>query len=256
MALAPFSIRVDVSAVQRALREIASDDAPFLLAYALTKTGQDIKAAEYRKMQEVFDRPTRYALNSLQLTPATKQSPTATVDYRYFGGTPAERYLGPNVEGGERSHKAHEKRLIRAGLMKDGEYAVPGQGVKLDAYGNIPGSTIERILSQLGASEQMAGYQANETARSRKRNRKKNTGRYFVLRPDASNPRLRRDVQPGIYWRKDARTMVPVIMFVGKPQYQKIFPFYETARAVFDRTFAMHARAGFERYVSKRRKAA
>lgn len=256
MALKPFTISVDVGAVQRALREIADKDAPFLTAYALTKTGQDIKTAEYKSMQDVFDRPTRYALNSLQLKPATKTDLSAVVDYRYFGGTPAERYLGPQVEGGARSHKSHEKRLIRAGVMKADEYAVPGQGIKLDAYGNIPGSTIERILSQVGAAEQMAGYKANETTKSRKRNKRKNTGRYFVLGPDRANMH-RRNVQRGIYWRKGARDIVPVIVFVRKPQYQKRFPFYDTARQVFDANFVMHARAGFDRFVaSKRRKAA
>lgn len=252
----PVTFRVDTDDVMRALRKLADDDAPIVTAYALTKTGQDIKDAEFSSMADVFDRPTRFTLNSLFLKPATKRDLVAEVFFKEgFGSVPAWRYLGPQVDGGARVHKAHERRLIRAGLMRSEEFAVPGSGIKLDGFGNIAGSTIERILSQVGAAEQMAGVQANQTARSRARAKKKNIGRYFVLRPGAGG-RADRNVAPGIYFRAGARDLVPVIMFVRAPRYRKRFPFYDVARRVFDQRLMVRAREGFERFVGSRLKKA
>ena len=249
--------RVETGDLMQALRNLAEEDAPIVTAYALTKTGQDIKDAELSSIADVFDRPTRFTLNALFLKPATKRDLVAEVRFKDgFGSVPAWRYLGPQVEGGARVHKSHEKRLIRAGLMTSSEFAVPGAGVKLDSSGNISASTIERILSQLGAAEQMAGYKANRTARSAARAKKKNVGRYFLLRPGADG-RADRKVAPGIYFRAGVRELVPVIMFVKPPRYKKRFPFYETAARVFDQRLLVRAREGFDRFVtSKLKKAA
>jgi len=240
-------IRVDTSDVMRALRRLAKEDAPIVTAYALTKTAQDIKAEEITVMKRVFDRPSRFTLNALYMSPAKKNNLVASVYFKEgFGSIPAWRYLGPQVEGGGRQHKAHEKRLIRAGHMKPDEYAVPGRGARLDQYGNLSGSTIERILSQVQAAEQMAGYQANAT-NSRRSKAKRKSGRYFVLRGN---------VAPGIYLREKLNTIVPVIMFVKAPRYKKRFPFYETAQSVFRQKFVGHARDGFARFVTSRMKKA
>ena len=68
-----------------------------------------------------------------------------------FGSVPAWRYLGPQVAGGTRLTKSGERQLIEAGIMRSNEVIVPGQGIKRDAYGNVPGSIMNRILSDLGA---------------------------------------------------------------------------------------------------------
>lgn len=248
--------RVDTADVMKALRNLSERDAPFVTAYALTKTAQDIKAEEIDTMKTVFDRPTRFTLNALYVKPATKTDLVAEVYFKDgFGSVPAWRYLGPQVAGGARVHKSHELRLIRAGLMQPGEYVLPGAGIKLDAFGNISGGTITRILSQLGAAEQQAGYQANQTAKSRARAKKKNVGRYFVLRPGAGG-RADRNVAPGVYFRAGAREIVPVMMFVKAPRYQKRFPFYERAQAVFQRKLVRRAREGWDRFVGAKLKKA
>lgn len=239
------TISVDARAVLRALRDIREKDVPFVTAYALTKTGQDIKAAEYASMQRVFDRPTRWTLNSLQLIPATKQRLSAEIGYRSFGGTPPDRYLGPQVEGGNRSHKSHEKALIAAGIMRGNEFAVPGQGAVLDAFGNMGTGQITRILSQLQASRDPM---QNMTQRSRKRALRRAGGRYFLMRG--------RSVSDGIYLRSSERTIVPVLVFVRAPRYAPRYPFYGTGQQVFDERFAAHLRAGFQRAIAPRTKAA
>lgn len=247
----PDFVKVDALDVLARIRGLRTEDSAFLLAYTLTQTAKDIQAAEKAKMVDVFDRPTAWTLNSLAVKTASKTDPNAIVFFRDGGGgsTPAWRYLGPEVEGGERSHKSHEKRLIRAGLMHTGEFAVPGPGIKLDAFGNIPGSTLELILSQVDAAEQFAGYTANATKKTLKRRRQKGLGRYFYLRPDAHGARAARAVAPGIYYRAGARDMVPVILFVKAPRYSKRFPFHEVAKDTSDARLWKNAQAGFEKYV-------
>ncbi|MDD2321684.1 MAG: hypothetical protein PHO83_16700, partial [Geobacteraceae bacterium] len=51
-------------------------------AVALNKTGKLIKEAEVAEMKAVFDNPTSYTLNSLKLTPATKDNLQATVWFK------------------------------------------------------------------------------------------------------------------------------------------------------------------------------
>ncbi len=245
--------RVESSDVMRALQNLAAEDAPIVTAYALTKVAGDIKADEVQTMKDVFDRPTKFTLNSLYVKPATKRDLVAEVYFKDgFGSIPAWKYLGPQVEGGARQHKSHEKRLIRAGHMKPDEFAVPGQGAKLDAFGNLSGSTIERILSQVQSAEQFAGYQANATDSRRSKAKRKKAGNYFVLRPELSG-RAGRNVAPGIYYRAPgSKGFVPVIMFVKAPRYQKRFPFYERAQLVFNDKLLARAQEGFDRFVLSR----
>lgn len=97
-----------------------------------------------------IDRPMTKTINLPQVTKRAieKLQPTATValDYRRFSGT--EGYLTPQIEGGSRVTKAHERRLQAAGLMPRGMYAVYAKrSGALDRYGNLPGAKIRQILS-------------------------------------------------------------------------------------------------------------
>ena len=104
--------------ISAALRGIAARprDVAFWTAAALTATANDVKDAEVAKMAEVFDRPTRFTLGALYVKPATPNDLTAEVRFKEgFGSVPAWRYLGPQVEGGNRHHKSFELRLDGAG---------------------------------------------------------------------------------------------------------------------------------------------
>ena len=235
------SVHTNVQAFIARLDDVQKKQVAFVTAYALTKTAQDIKAAEVDVMTKVFDRPTRFTLNALFVKPATKSTLKASVEFKEgFGSIPAWRYLGPQVVGGGRKHKSHEKRLIEAGLMLGSEYAVPGRAIKLDAYGNIPGSILTRILSDLGAQ---ADKWQNTTVKSRGRRRNSKRGRYMVLRGQG--------IPPGVYHRTGPRQVMPVIMFVRAPNYERRYPYYETARRIMQRNFARHFHQGWDRYVTK-----
>ena len=242
MAGAPFRIDIsnNIDHLMRGLTDLERNKIPFVTAYALTKTAQDAKAAEVEVMAKVFDRPTRFTLNALYVQSATKADLTAMVRFKEgFGSVPAWRYLGPQVEGGPRRHKSFERALIRAGVMRSDEFAMPGLGASLDQHGNIKGGIITRVLSDIGANPDP---QSNTTARSRKRNARRRSGRYIVLR---------NGVKPGIYLRTGGRQIVPFLLFTRAPNYEKRFPFYETAQRVFRQRFAMHFRAGFRNFVRR-----
>ncbi|WP_291854839.1 hypothetical protein [Bradyrhizobium sp.] len=234
-------IRADASAVLRAFRHIRNEVTPFQLAYTLTKVAQDIRDGERETIRAVFDRPTPFSSNSLFVRPATKHLLTAIVQFKEgFGSIPAWKYLGPQVEGGGRRKKRHERALERVGILRSDEYCVPGKSVGLDAYGNMRGGDIVRILSRLGAAEGRAGYQMNATPRSRARIARTGGTTYFVSRGRRGSP-------DGVYQRRRGGVM-PVLIFVRAPKYTKRFPFYERAHAIFHQRFAIRAREAWTRY--------
>lgn len=242
-------VRTDIGELQRQLG-VLQKDLPFMTAYALTHTAQDIRSEERKVMERVFDRPTRFTLDSQFVKTATKTDLRAEVRMKEgFGSIPAWRYLGPQVEGGRRAKKSHERMLERAGILRADEYVVPGSGYKLDGHGNMRGGDIVRILSQLGAAEKHAGYAANMSKKSRRRNVTRAGGRYMVLRGQRAAP-------DGIYQRKGSTEVVPIMVFVRALQYRAIYPFRQAALEVYDRRFVFHFLQAFDRYGPRRMAAA
>lgn len=190
-----------------------STNIQFASAVALTRTAQKVKAAQIDLMQQKLDRPTRFTLNSLQLKPATKTKLEAIVETKQgFGSVPAGRYLSPLVDGGERRMKASEKRL--------GSYWTPARGASLDASGNIRGSTINKVLSQL---KLRADTQQNASGSKRSKAKRKSDA-YFL--------------QNGIVFQRKGKTKpAPFLILVKKvPTYRRMLPWYETATEVVDQT--------------------
>jgi len=157
-------------------------------AIALNKVGKIVKEAEIKEMKSVFDNPTRYTLNSLQLTPATKNDLNATVWFKEpdrYKDNP--HYLLPQVVGGVRHLKGFEQGIALGEL-------VPAMGAKIDRHGNVSMGQIRQILSVLGKAETSAGYMANITTRSRRRNPRERD--YVVI-----DRRQRGNLPLGIYQR-------------------------------------------------------
>lgn len=237
------NISADLDRFAKSLDIYQRESIPFWTAKALNETVKEIKDAEIEEMKRVFDRPTRFSLNALYISYATKERLAAQVLFKEgFGSIPANRYLGPEVEGGQRAQKTHERALARAGILRPNEFCVPGQGVRLDAYGNMPGSELTKILSDLGASPDA---RQNSTTKSRRTRKGSARGRYFVLRPGGSGlPNSDRMVQPGIYHRAAGQRAVrPLIIFVAAPRYQARLPFYVVAKRTMQQRFATNFEA-------------
>lgn len=221
-------IDIDTLPVSQAIARAANKQIPFAIALALTETARRVEKAEIKVMRQRFDRPTRYTLNSLMVQKATKTRQQARVWMRDWSpkGTPAQKYLNPQVYGGERAHKRSERALIAIGAMKPDEYAVPAAGARIDAYGNMSRGQIVQILSALRAfSEQ--GYSANRTSSARSQ-RKRRGSDYFAGDPGGGGRGVWQRVSTG--WGEAIR---PVLLFTeSAPKYRKRLPFQQVAENV------------------------
>jgi hypothetical protein len=233
------------------LSELEKKQLPYATALALTRTGQDVKADLEAEMKKVFDRPTPYTLGSLFLKPATKSNLSSMVYLREWAGkgTPATKYMSPNIFAQDRNVKRFEAALQRIGVLPSNMYVVPGAGADLDAYGNMSRGQIVQILSYLSAFGEQ-GYRANMTAKGRARLLRGKRGSpgiaYFVAKPGG---RLRH----GIYKRtgySGGSTITPVMIFVRKPTYRSIYRFYEVARRTIERTWEENFRRAMREAMS------
>lgn len=180
-------IKVELNGQREIKRALANypREASRALEHALDHTARDIRDGIREEMTRVFDNPTRYTLNSLQITPTRNHNMKASVWFKEPDRM-EQHYLVPQVEGGQRKLKGFERAL-------DDTRFVPGEGVRLNKFGNVSFGQIRQILSVLGRAEHHAGYQANITARSRKTNTKARDYVYIRKR----NGRL----LPGVYER-------------------------------------------------------
>lgn len=237
MAGASIQFIPDISSIQKELPVWAAVRVPSITRNALNDTVEEARFAEVDKIRGVFDRPTPFTQRAPLYRKATKDYLVAEVYIRddpNGSGRAPTKYLLPQVAGGGRQHKAFELALIRAGIMRADEFAIPAIGQQRDAYGNLPGSLIVRILSQLKAMSEV-GYLANRTARSAKRNARRVTMRYFVpsgSRQERGIGRLPR----GVYERRGT-TIRGVLMFVARPAYRKRYDFGQATMAKVNRVF-------------------
>lgn len=222
---------MDTRQLERTLQGWEQKQLPFATARALTLLAtQHIKPAMRASMDRFFDEPTPYTLNSLSVTPATKARLYSVVEFKSTAskGTAPSIFLHPQVTGGSRVQKRSEQALQRAGVMPRGMLWVPGEGAKLNRYGNIQPSLLTQILSATRAFGEV-GYLANRTTRSKARNKKALD--IFVGRPGGGSLPL------GVY----ARTrfgVKPLLLFIAKAQYKARLPFVRIATDVYESDFA------------------
>lgn len=219
---------------------------PYATSLAINSTAKDVQEGLVNEMKSVFDRPTRWTLNSLMVEFANKQNQTAVIRFKddSAGGRSAEKYLTPEILGGYRNVKGFEKVLKRLG-MPDGTEAVPASRFILDRYGNFSKSSVNKIINLL-----KKGYDDDYS------------DRYFISNGKGKTAHL----FPGIYYRygyseagdyqpktsrkssafirkkgKKGARVAPVILFINKHSYKQRFSFHEVgleiAKKVFERNF-------------------
>ena len=214
----------NIDKVLRDTRRISRTKVPVATAKALTFTAERVQQAEKDEMRRVFDRPTRWTLNSVFKRSATPSRLFARVwvkDEFNNKGIPASRYLPVHMDGGNRQHKRFEKALIHYGLMPADMYAVPGQRARIDSHGNMNRGQLLQILSALGAAERTSGFTANRTASSRRRRR--NAPDFFVGRPGNGSGPL------GV-WQRIGTGARPILIFVKRQSYRRRLDWYGVAQ--------------------------
>lgn len=241
-------IKIDVqNEIGQALKEfywLRPEAYPRVVAHGLNKTMVTIRAQMKREVERVFDRPTRYTINSTFTVPATTNRLQVEIRLKDTPGkgTPASKFLAAEVYGGNRRLKRFERALQISGILPAGMFAVPAQGLPLDQYGNIPGRTLVSILSYLKAFSEV-GYLANRTAKTTKRR----TAQYFAISSDAKTT-----LPLGIYQRQ-GRGFQMIIAFVRQPRYEKRLRFHEVGERITRKYLPNDIREAAKIYLDQRR---
>lgn len=216
------SVQSNLEPVRRQLGALR-DQVPFATALALTKTAQAAQVSVRQEMVRVFDRPTPFTLASTFVRSATKAKLEAAVYLKTGGnkeGGNAQDRLGHQVLGGQRRFKRMEGALRQAGLLGNGEQAVPGKAAELDSYGNMSRGQITQILAWFQAFPE-AGYKANSTQATRAKRAAgkagKKYGTRFYYKRDRPGRGIYKATQTGF-----GSAIQPVLMFVRRATYRQL----------------------------------
>lgn len=217
------SVKDDMMRVLKKLDALSRRQIPFIVARALTDTARDAKKDLVAIMPRVFDNPTPYTLNSIYVTSANKQTLEAVVGIKDQAskGTPAAKYLQPEITGGGRRIKRVERLLSGKGILPAGMAVVPVKDTALDSYGNVKRSEYGSIIRRL---EKQSISKA-----SGKRTRKTKNGTLFV--PNSSST-----LAPGV-WQRNGVGIRPLLLFVQVPKYRARFDFAGTVSKTVRSTF-------------------
>ncbi|WP_248447259.1 hypothetical protein [Sinorhizobium meliloti] len=210
-------IEVDLQKFNRSLTDIERKQLPYAIMLTLNETAKGGRLEVQREINQVFDRPTAYAKRGVVYDRASRQNLRAAVVVtgdRTKGGLPATAFLGPQIEGGMRTHKAFERQLVDRGLMPRNLVAVPAKRAPLDRYGNMTQGFLNRVMADLQIDYRGAGATRTRSSSSIKRNKNYKNARLFV-------PKQPSHLYPGVYQRDPATNAIhPVILFVPQVSYR------------------------------------
>jgi hypothetical protein len=228
---------------------------PSVIARGLTITAQDAKKQVAGWLPRQLDRPTPYTMRSLFVFPAEKNDLRAAVAFKSEGGrlgrhmmdrVQASRSMLAQVYGGARRLKDSEKTLLRNGITRSNRpYLIPAKGAKIDRYGNVPGSFMNKVLYQgvaMGSASQ--GYA--RPLNNRKNTRHRRSGQYFVMQ--------RGGAPVGIYQNKGRQPPMPVFLFSAKANYRSRVPFESMVTGVVNRQLSKRINESIEVVLAKYRR--
>jgi hypothetical protein len=212
------------------------------IATALSRTASALREEYKVQLSRVFDRPTPYTLGGLFVQTATADSLNAFVGFKderaAGGGTPATKYLLPQVKGLQRNVKRMELALRHAGALPAGYVTVPGQGANIDAHGNIERAQVRLILEQLRRRSQVGPHRKGVQARSVM----KAGAEYFVVPVGGK-------LQAGVYARDVfSRNITPVLIFVKQAAYRALFDFDGMGRRFSNERLPVEIRRSIEEH--------
>ena len=226
----------------KTLTKLNSEIMPDVIAESVTRMAHKVRTEIRTEMVRVFDRPTTYTLRSMYVKPAKKNmsriyAETGFIDYA-GKGNPAAKYIRPEVEGGKRQLKGFELRLKAAGILPSGYYTAPGNGAKLNQYGNISQGTIQQILSYCKA--QRDNHQNTKTGTGRRQQR--NT--FIVLNEENG--------KAGGVWKVGrGNSMVCILNFIKQPSYKAVLDINKIKDHQFNNNMARYTKEAFNKELNK-----
>jgi len=161
--------------------------------------------------------------SSTRVKKATKSKPYAEIYVDEWSWQ--HKVLEHHFKGGDRERRGMEKALKRLGYISGNEILTPSPGVKIKSI------TYVQMMSQLKL-DYKAGYNSNETTKSRLKNRASKTNlRFFMI-----TSKTKSHLAPGVYARSPLMDN-PIIMLriSSKPNYKKQFDMAKTLEIVYQR---------------------
>lgn len=230
----------NADALGRKISNAIARQLPFATATALTSTARAVREAEVAEMRRVFDRPTPFTLNALQVVPARKDALVAEVRYKDQQPYTGKHFLGVQADGGARPMKGFE-RLMQAADIGAGafEAIIPARTAAMDGYGNWSVGERQRVLSALQAQRD---YAQNTTDRSRRRNPRR--AEYYVGT---------RGGVTGVFKRQGEDDTLILVFLRRKPVYQARFDFDGVAARTFAQVYDPLFTAAMERALATAR---
>ena len=208
-----------------ALKRIESDDKQVRFAGSKALNIVSKRSVDFQKrdMKLVFDRPTRFIVNSLRVSQfSSKTRQEARVGFKDVFQSirfdPVADTLLPHIDGGTRRPKRSELRLRRFGILKQNEHLVPSRTAPLDRFGNIRKGVMQRILSDLGSFSDR-GFDGN---------RKGNAKRQYVFGRVGSTKGIFR-VRGGASRLATNQWSLIFLIVSRAPRYRKRFNFFDNA---------------------------
>ncbi len=237
---------------ERQLTELERSQLPFAAMQAANATAFAVRERWAEEMPRVFDKPTSLTLRAVLYRKATRQDPGALVFIRdeAYKGTPPAKYLLAEVYGGQRRHKAFERRLHAAGVLPAGMYAVAGKGAPLDAHGNVPGRVVTQVLSALRANPDAYSNVSEASTRRRRAKRASRGGEFFALK------QARGRLKPGVYERIQTgfgSAVRSIFRFVERAGYRPRLDIFGLAERLYRQQFPFHFEREFGKAVENAR---
>jgi hypothetical protein len=245
--------------LQAGLQEFSDRRFRAAIATGLTRTAVEGKAAAEKRMHADLDRPTPFTLRSLYVVTATAEQGRAGVSNlsapgdpfsgrvvrsaylaaevgikddagTTHNGTPATKYLLPQVEGGRRHTKRFEKALQAKGALPAGWLAVPAAGARLDAFGNVSRGQVQQILAQIGTELLAGSLRTPASDKAKLAGQRRAGGQFFAVLPGR-----RGNLKPGIYHRElTGSNITPVFIYVRGATYRRRYGFDQAVQQVVD----------------------
>jgi len=219
--------------LKRTLSDMGRKQVPFAAAKAITQTARSVEKRLQADMAGAFKSASPFVKRATFSTLATKATLTATVglkDKKPSGGTAPAVLLKEHFTGGLRGSKPFEKAIMALGGLPRGWRAVPGSGIKLDAYGNPKRKEIGEMLGSLRTRMQVF----------KGRGKKMALVGFFVV-PVGAQAQL----HPGIYKRVARGAIKAMFVFVNQASYRKVIDIERTARDIVAREFQLNFDAAF-----------
>lgn len=250
------SIKHDISKLQEEMKRTKKSQVPFALRLTLNQLARNVKKDIDRQIIARIDRPTRYTQRAIKTVNSKRATMTSRVMVKENRGE--NRLLEHLFTGGGRTNKKAEGMLRGLGVLPSGKFIVPGKFAPRDSFGNIRKGFINKLIKYFQAyrpernatSGLAPGVWVRKFDRRQKKSRKKSgksgSFEFFVVH---------KQVKSGGSSRRNSNRAAPepVLFFVDRPRYRRLFNMEESARVVINRDLRIEFRRAYERAVSTAR---